>query len=314
MSAKRFWGKWWRLVLSWALTLSLALALALATIGCEGGGDEAVRVDKNGYGEEGDEGLPWVSGIATGSLALNNIYQVVPLTGASGVPMYVSATAPNPFRQIAPNAAVKVVISDATNNRYRVDHAGVLGWIHRNNLDFVYAYANNMPLSQTRINALARARQAMGFSYWWGNARWDPDGGAVAGPNGNAGKCTGNCPNCKHVATGGNLEFGADCSGFVSTIWGFPDFDPMTNPSNNGYVASRYFQSNPNWQTVTHKQVLPGDARVSKKHIYLVASRPNASGVFKSFECVGCSEGCKAVRRTLVANTDDSHFIRRKGW
>jgi hypothetical protein len=210
------------------------------------------------------------------------------------------------------------VISAPNNGRYRVDHAGTLGWISGADLTLRHAY--NSALSGNRINALARSRAAMGFSYWWSNARWPAAGGATTWPTNNIGDCNGVCggnPACTHVATG-PTEYGADCSGFVSTIWGFPDFDSTTNPLHNGFATEAYNTDTANWTTVANGSARPADAMVQyvaggTKHMFLISTARNAVGRSNTYECRNCDFGCMTNVRD-VSNGSGWHAIRRTGW
>lgn len=61
-------------------------------------------------------------------------------------------------------------------------------------------------------NAIARAKAAMGFSYFWGGGAWVEQGPSSS----TRGSCTGSCPNCTHRGS-----YGADCSGLVAKAWQF---------------------------------------------------------------------------------------------
>lgn len=255
--------------------------------------------------------------LAEGTLRLNDVYYVTRSTGFDGTRMFTSAAGSTVNRRLAEEAAVKVVVAEPDRGRYRVDHAGALGWIAAEDLTFRHAYDNG--LSLTRINALARARGAMGFSYWWSNARWDPKG-ATTWPVHNTGSCVGLCGTergCQHAASPGSEEYGSDCSGLVSTIWGFPDDDPDSNPTNNGFQTKAFTKDTKNWTTVPLADALPGDALVRyddvQHHIVLASTRKTKSGVFQTYECRGCRNGCQ----TFQLKTNEGgpwHAIRRRGW
>jgi hypothetical protein len=284
-------------VLSWSL-LALALPAAACAVDSRAPEDEPL-------GEASQE-------LATGNLVLNDIYWTS-LNGVAGVNavgarLYSAATGNAFLRQMAPFAAVKIVVAAPDHGRYRVDHAGSLGWVLAADLTRRYSYDNT--LSTARINALAQARGAMGFSYWTSNAFWPPTGATIL-PTENRGRCL----NGVHSATGGT-EYGADCSGFVSTIWGFPDTNSMTNPGNNGFATSGYNTDNPgSWSTIPMASAAAGDAVVryddtpdGTRHIFLIAAREN--GNFKTYECRGCAQGCLTVSRS-IAGLAGWHAIRR---
>ena len=255
--------------------------------------------------------------LASGTLNLNDVYYVPERTGKTDAPLYSSATSSTVVRRIPQEAALKIVIAAPSNGRYRVDHAGTLGWMLAADLSLRHRY--DSALSSTRINALARARKAMGFSYWWSNARW-PASGPTTWPTNNIGDCSGVCGGstpCTHAATGGGAEYGSDCSGLVSTIWGFPDADSTTNPTDNGYSTKAFVKDTTNWKTVALADAKAGDAVVrydaSRKHIFLAAAKRDSRQRFKTYECSGCSAGCK-TSLLEIADGGPWHAIRRKGW
>jgi hypothetical protein len=296
------------------LPTGLACLLALGACAAETSIDDFTPEE---LGSDADaDGRGTTQALATGTLRLNDVYYVPERTGETDAPMYGAATSSSLVRRVPEQAAVKVVVAAPSNGRYRVDHAGTLGWMLGSDLTLRHRY--DSALSSTRINALARARRAMGFSYWWSNARW-PSTGPTSWPAYNRGECFGSCggsPACTHVATAGT-EYGSDCSGFVSTIWGFPDFDSNTNPTHNGFGTVAFNQDTASWKTVALADARPGDAVVrhdsTKKHIFLVATRRDSRDRFNTYECAGCDEGCRTKRRTI---TDGSgwHAIRRTGW
>lgn len=228
--------------------------------------------------------------------------------------MYQWASRSAPVLRVLPeHAVVRVGNPLPKQGFYQVIHAGTWGWIHGAELAERHGPAPG--LSRTRLEALRLAQSAMGFSYWWSNARWKKTGPTFM-PESNKGQCDGNCPKCTHAATGSE-EYGADCSGFVSTIWGFPDDDPDTNPTNNGYSTKAYAKANKQWSTITLKNALTGDAVVRyddrRHHIFLVGAPQNEMGDIATYECVGCEAGCRTElrnKRSLGLWT----AIRRAGW
>jgi hypothetical protein len=187
---------------------------------------------------------------------------------------------------------------------YQVAHAGTWGWIRASELELFHEPYPE--LSARRRNALDLARSAMGFSYWWGNARWLRSGPTTWPPT-------------------GDTEYGADCSGFISTVWGFPDQDPEVDEEGDGFQTRAFAVDRRNaWATVELDDALPGDAMVQydaaqkRGHIVLVAEARDDRWI-KSYECEGCSAGCRARRRE-IPNPESSdmdidwHAIRRHGW
>jgi len=220
-----------------------------------------------------------------------------------------------PLMYILPEGSVVKVANPTPNNGYyQVIHCGTWGWIDGSELSKHHGPISG--LSARRQDALELAQSAMGFSYWWSNARWSVRG-ATYWPTDNTGRCVGNCPKCTHRATDSNDEYGADCSGFLSTIWGFWDNDPDTNPTNNGYQTSAYAKAHKRWGTIALADVITGDAIVrndsTAEHIFMVGDEPDSNGDIVTYECVGCAVGCRPQsrgRRSLSGWTP----IRRTGW
>lgn len=259
-----------------------------------------------------DDELAWPTGqplVEGSSLKDTALY-----TSEGEATMYQWAARTAPVLRVLPEQAVVRVGNPTPKQKYyQVVHAGTWGWIHGAELS--ERHGPPVGLSQRRLNALRLAQSAMGFSYWWSNARWVTTGPTIM-PVSNEGACDGNCPKCTHAATG-DIEYGADCSGFVSTIWGIPDEDPNTNPTNNGFGTKAFAKANTRWETITLDEALLGDAVVrsdeSRRHIFLVGSAPDEKGWMATYECVGCEAGCRTQsrRRQSLAKWT---AIRRSGW
>jgi hypothetical protein len=228
--------------------------------------------------------------------------------------MYQWASRSAPVLRVLPEEAV-VRVGNPTPKQgfYQVIHAGTWGWIYGGEL--TERHGPTPGLSQRRLEALRLAQSAMGFSYWWSNARWKETGPTIM-PESNHGHCDGNCPKCTHSATGSE-EYGADCSGFVSTIWGLPDTDPNTNPTNNGYSTKAYAKANNRWSTISLDEAITGDAVVrhdnQRQHIFLVGAATDEMGRMATYECVGCEPGCR-TRKPRESSLTQWTAIRRTGW
>jgi hypothetical protein len=235
-------------------------------------------------------------------------------TSAGEATLYQWAARTAPVIRVVPEqAVVRVGNPQDKNGYYQVIHAGTWGWIHGSEL--TERHGPTQELSQRRLQALRLAQSAMGFSYWWSNARWVSTGPTLM-PVRNEGSCEGNCSKCTHKATGA-VEYGADCSGFVSTIWGFPDTDPDTNPTNNGFATKAYAKANSRWSTIELEDAITGDAVVrhddERKHIFLVGAAMDEDGWIPTYECVGCRAGCRTQRRRKATLVDWT-VIRRSDW
>jgi hypothetical protein len=246
----------------------------------------------------------------SGNLQLNDVYYIT-----ADTPLYSTATGSTVLRTIAKRATVKIVVSAPSNGRYKIEHASaVWGWISGSALYLAYHF--NSYLSSARTYALAYSRVAMGFSYWWGHGRWDGTSSGGATPS-NRGVCTGDCPDCTHTANG-SVEYGADCIHFVDTIWGAgTDTDPNTD--GNGCSISQFRSATgtgcvPGTIVSNLANVRAADAVATTGHIFLVAENySSAGGSVSTYECVGCSYGCRRMYRDLD-NLDSPVAVTRNGW
>jgi hypothetical protein len=236
-------------------------------------------------------------------------------TSSGEATMYQWAERTAPVIRVMPEQAVVRVANPQNKNGYfQVIHAGTWGWIHR--AVRTQRHGPIKELSRTRVDALRLAQSAMGFSYWWSNARWVATGPTIL-PVRNEGDCDGNCPKCTHKATGA-VEYGSDCSGFVSTVWGLPtDNDPDTNPDSNGYGTKAYAKANKRGSTIDLEDAITGYAVVrhddEKQHIFLVGAAMDEDGWIPTYECVGSEAGWRTKRRRHT-NLDTWTAIRRSGW
>jgi hypothetical protein len=280
-----------------------------------------------GLGAEAlDEGVAGhAAALVSGNATVGSFYQTSVTTPYTGAVMRQWGASNAPIlRQVAAPALVRAERAAPTNGFYQVSHAGTWGWISGQNLTLSHG-ALSTTLSTQRRTAIDLGRTALGFSYWWSNGRW-LRGGATTWPTENIGDCNGTCggtPQCTHVPTptAASTEYGADCSGFLSTVWGFPDQNPEVYTNGDGFATVTYSQPVANrWSNRTIAGSLPGDAVVRYNttsrsgHIVLVVTTPNSTGFFRTYECEGCSTGCRSRTRTILdSNTDGWHGIRRVG-
>lgn len=153
-------------------------------------------------------------------------------------------------------------------------------------------------------NAFARAKAAVGFSYYWGGGAW-----LASGPTASTkGSCSGSCPSCSHSG-----KYGADCSGLVAKAWQYGtkalevNSHPYSTASFVNDVAGK-------WKTVSRGALKKGDALVynngSAGHIVLY-EKGDGWGSPTVVECRGCSYGCVYNARSF---TSSYHGIRRAGF
>lgn len=204
---------------------------------------------------------------------------------------------------------VEAVASSPQNGYYQVDYDGTIGWSHGGYMRVVGAASGDPtppPANNKRDEAVARAQAGVGFSYWWGHARWLPSGPTSSST---AGSCSGSCPSCSHAGS-----YGADCSGYVGKIWQVPsDNDDLTYDW-HPYSTSSFNGSSSLWTTVSRGSLQKADALVyndgSSGHIVLYESG-DGWGSMWAYECKGCAAGCVHNLRTASSSYKG---IRRSGY
>ena len=153
-------------------------------------------------------------------------------------------------------------------------------------------------------NAIARAKSAVGFSYYWGGGAWLPTGATSS----NKGSCSGSCPSCSHSGS-----YGADCSGLVAKAWQFGTKALEVN-SHPYSTASFVNDSAGHWSTVSRSSLHKGDALVynSGGHGHIaVYEKGDGWGSPTVIECRGCAYGCVYNARSFTSNYKG---IRRRGF
>ena len=153
-------------------------------------------------------------------------------------------------------------------------------------------------------NAIARAKLAVGFSYYWGGGAWQAAGASSS----NKGSCSGSCPSCSHSG-----KYGADCSGLVAKAWQFGAENLETN--SHPYSTSSFVSdSSGHWSTVSRAALKKGDALVyntgGSGHIVLY-EKGDGWGTPTVVECRGCAYGCVYNARSFSSTF---HAIRRAGF
>src|SRR5262245_26766612 len=91
--------------------------------------------------------------------------------------------------------------------------------------------------SMSRDAIIARAKPAMGYSYWWAHGAWRTDGTQK-------GSCSGSCPSCSHSGS-----YGADCSGFVAKVWQVPNDIDVTKDA-HPYSTYHFRNQSNEWSTI----------------------------------------------------------------
>jgi uncharacterized protein YgiM (DUF1202 family) len=206
------------------------------------------------------------------------------------------------IRVLAQGTTVEVVQSSPSNGFYKVKHSGTTGWAHGGYMQVVSSSSTS---TSKRDAAVSRAKAGVGFSYWWGHARWRPSGPTSS----TKGSCSGSCPSCSHSGS-----YGADCSGYVGKIWQVPSGNNDLTYDWHPYSTANFVKSSSLWSTVSRSNLKKADALVYNSngagHIVLYESG-NGWGSMWAYECKGCSAGCV---RNLRTASSAYKGIRRSGY
>jgi uncharacterized protein YraI len=263
---------------------------------------ELVGADDSGDGTAAESVL--------GSLAVGST-----LKATANVNLRSGPSTSNSIYHVVPTGSiVTVVASDPKNGFYNVKHNGVVGWSFGTYYDLVSGGAPPPsggggtpppPSSGPRDNAIARAKEGVGFSYWWGHGRWLPGGPTSS----SKGSCSGSCPSCSHSG-----NYGADCSGYVGKIWQVPSSNSDVTVDEHPYSTASFVSDTSQWTTVSRGAVQPADALVYNSggagHIFLFESG-DGWGSMWTYEAKGCSYGIVHDLRTA---STAYHAIQRAGF
>ncbi len=203
---------------------------------------------------------------------------------------------------------VKTVEANAQNKYYKIEHKGMVGWSHGGYMRVVGGGSEpnpSPPPSSAVDEAMARAKAGVGFSYWWGHARWLPSGPSYS----TKGSCYGSCPSCSHSGS-----YGADCSGYLAKIWQVPAGNDDITHDWHPYSTATFYGSSSQWTTVSRSSLEEADALVYRNggagHIFLY-EKGDGWGSMWAYECKGCSAGCVKNLRTAGSAYK---AIRRSGY
>lgn len=138
----------------------------------------------------------------------------------------------------------------------------------------------------------ARAESGVGFSYWWGGAKWSTDAGADRGT-------------CYEASFSGHEgPYGADCSGFVHKVWQVPAQIALTTQG-HPYTTWNFYNEEREWHRVARDDVRKGDSMVHRTngggHIFLY-ERGDAWGSMWTFEGRSCDAGVVHNLRTASSS------------
>jgi uncharacterized protein YraI len=221
---------------------------------------------------------------------------------------------------VIPSGTVVTLLSAAAQNGFlNVEFNGTAGWSSSSYLTEVTTTGGTSSSSSGSTttggtvsldgapspdNAIARAKAAVGFSYYWGGGAWLPTGATSS----STGSCSGSCPSCSHSG-----KYGADCSGLVAKAWQFGATALEVN-SHPYSTASFVSDAAGKWSTVSRSSLRKGDALVynSGGHGHIVVyEKGDGWGSPTVIECRGCSYGCVYNARSFTSNY---HGIRRAGF
>ena len=203
---------------------------------------------------------------------------------------------------------VSLVSSTPTGGFYKVTYNGMTGYAHSGYLTPLSGGSGggggvdvNGPASPA--NAIARAKAAVGFSYWWGGGAWLESGATSS----NRGSCSGSCPSCSHSG-----RYGADCSGLVAKAWQFGNKTLSAN-SHPYSTADFVVDASGRWKTVSRGSLRTADALVYRSggagHI-AIYEKGDGWGAPTVYECRSCSYGCVYNARSFSGYKG----IRRSGF
>lgn len=212
---------------------------------------------------------------------------------------------------VIPSGALVLVTSPTPmNGFYKVSYNGIAGYAHSAYLTPVSdeedgdsyddADVNGAP---SPANTIARAKAAVGFSYWWGGSAW-----LASGPTSSTqGSCRGSCPSCTHSG-----RYGADCSGLVAKAWQFGEKSLSVN-SHPYSTADFAVSASGRWSTVSRSSLRAADALVYRSggagHI-AIYEKGDGWGAPTVYECRSCAYGCVYNARTFSGYKG----IRRAGF
>ncbi len=276
--------------------------------------------EEEGVGDVGDEG------VSDGPLvAIDDGVQIGTISQSLTANSKMKATANLNLRKgagtsyavvaVIPSGTVVTLLSATAKSGFlNVEFNGTPGWSSASYLTTVASSGGstggtsggtvNLDGAPSPDNAIARAKAAVGFSYYWGGGAY-----LAAGPTASTkGSCSGSCPSCTHSG-----KYGADCSGLVAKAWqyGTKALEVNSHP----YSTASFVNDVPGkWSTVSRGSLRKGDALVYRSggggHI-AIYEKGDGWGSPTVIECRGCSYGCVYNARSFTPNYKG---IRRSGF
>jgi uncharacterized protein YraI len=256
-----------------------------------------------------EENVAEAAGAITGSVAVGST-----LTATADVNLRTGPSTSYKILHVVPNGSkVTVVASAPQNGFYKIKHNGVTGWSYgqyykagsSSSSSSSGGSSSGGSTSADRDGAIARAKSAMGFSYWWGHARFRPEGPTSS----TKGSCSGSCPSCSH---GGS--YGGDCSGLAGKVWEVPSSNSSLTVDSHPYSTASFVHDTSMWSTISRGSLKKADAMVYNEsghgHIFIYESGDGWGSMY-AYECKGCSYGCVHDLRTASSSYK---AIRRTGY
>lgn len=290
--------------------MNFKAAFAVAALGCFGCAGSAELSDGD-VGEEligSDEDLATTADALTGTIAVGST-----LKTTGNLNLRTGPSTGYSVRLVIPNGASVTTVNQAAGSGgfYNIKYNGTTGWSSGAYLKLVTS-GTPTPTEPTPTaaglddrtpgGAIARAKSAVGGTYWWGHGKWYPNN---VGGNNSAGSCTGSCPNCSHTGTSG-----ADCSGYVAKLWNVPSSNTNLSSDSHPYSTVTFNSDTSQWRTVSRNAVVQSDALVYNTngagHIFLYSSG-DGWGWINAYEAKGCATGIVYNLRTA---SNAFHAIR----
>jgi len=277
-------------------------------------------------GDVGDDGEPDAPLLAVDDGApIGTVHQALTANGkmraTANVNLRKGAGTSFAVLAVIPSGTVVTLLSATAQNGFlNVEFNGTAGWSSSSYLTEVTTTGGtssssssggtttggtvNLDGAPSPDNAIARAKAAVGFSYYWGGGAWLPTGATSS----SKGSCSGSCPSCSHSG-----KYGADCSGLVAKAWQFGTKALEVN-SHPYSTASFVNDSAGKWSTVSRSSLRKGDALVynsgGRGHIVMY-EKGDGWGSPTVIECRGCAYGCVYNARSFTSNYKG---IRRSGF
>jgi uncharacterized protein YraI len=255
--------------------------------------------------DDSPDAAPAESDAATG-IAIGGTARVT----ATALNLRSGAGTGNPVLTTMPCGSQVKIVGGPTSGWWNVTYMTTTGWASGLYLVAESAFdpavcsgdaGGDAGMSADVATIFARAKSAVGYSYFWGHGSWKGDGTDL-------GSCSGTCGNCTHSG-----QYGADCSGFVAKVWQVPSASPITTDL-HPYSTYNFFNQTTHWSQVPRANIKPADALVYNAngagHIMLFESGSDPWGSIWTYEARGCSTGIvhnlRVAASTFVA-------IRREG-